>query len=77
MTEKEYWDIIHSEMVDLAKIVMKYSREQLANMLFGVDIDSLHEDMVKHGATRDDFLTVSECIHDISTAYKDDESNEN
>lgn len=68
----DYWNVIHSEMVDLANIVIKYSRGQLTNMLFGVDFDALHEDMVKNGATRDEFRTVAECIHDISTVCRDD-----
>lgn len=68
----KYWDIIHSEMIDLANIVMKYSREQLANMLFGVDFNALHEDMVKNGATQDEIRTVAECIHDISTVCRND-----
>lgn len=66
MDVDKYWDIIHSEMVDLANIIIKYSREQLANMLFVVNFDALHEDMVKRGATKDEIRTVAECINDIS-----------
>ena len=68
----EYLDIMHGEMIYLANIVMKYSREQLANMLFGVDFNALHEDMAKNGATRDEIRTVAECINDISTECRND-----
>lgn len=68
----KYWDIIHSEMIELVSIITKYSREQLANMLVGVDFNALYDDMVKNGATRDELRSMAECIHDISTANQID-----
>lgn len=60
-------EIIYDEMVELAKLVMKYSPSQLAVMLKAIDVNYLQDDMRIYGATKEEIRASSECYHDIQT----------
>ena len=64
-TNKTCAEILYSEMIELAKLVIKYSPSQLFSMIANVDLDSLQYEMGKNGATRDEIRAASECHHDI------------
>ena len=64
-TNKTYAEIITEEMIELAKLVMKYSPSQLAAMVDAVDLDNLQYEMGVYGATKEELRTSSECYHDI------------
>lgn len=64
-------DYCYSEMIDMAVMVMKYSKEQLVKMLSAVDLNALQDDMVKHGATREELQHSSESFHDFAELYGD------
>lgn len=61
--------IIRDEMHELLDLVAKYSSELLTAMLTALDIDTLHENMVERGATREEMLTAAETHHDVTTFY--------
>lgn len=61
--------IIRDEMNELMELVQKYSREQVIKMLSVLDIDTLHENMMKHGATREEMYAAAETHHDVTTFY--------
>lgn len=63
-------EIIHEEMMDLAKLVLKYSQLELSFMIAAVNISSLQYDMERNGATRDEIRTASECHHDIHEWFR-------
>ena len=64
-TDKSCADILNDEMVELAKLVIKYSPSQLFAMITDVDLDNLQYEMELNGATKDEIRTASECHHDI------------
>jgi hypothetical protein len=72
MREKEVtkMDFELSTMIDMAVMIMKYSREQLVEMLSAVDVDALLEDMKKHGATRDELLNMAMAFNDFTESDK-------
>lgn len=57
--------IITEEMIEFAKLVMKYSPSQLVAMVTAVDLDILQYEMETNGATREELMASSECHHDI------------
>lgn len=65
MTNKTCAEILNSEMIELANLVIKYSPSQLFSMISNVDLDNLQYEMERYGATRDEIRTASECHHDI------------
>ena len=64
-SNKTYEEIITGEMIDFAKLVIKYSPSQLAAMATAVDLDNLQLEMGLRGATREEIRTSSELHHDI------------
>lgn len=64
-SNKTHEEIITEEMIEFAKLVMKYSPSQLVAMVTAVDLDNLQYDMVTNGATREELRASSECHHDI------------
>lgn len=64
-TSKTFEEIITEEMIEFAKLVMKYSPSQLVAMVTAVDLDNLQYEMATNGATRDELRASSECHHDI------------
>lgn len=64
-SNKNYAEIITGEMIELAKLVMKYSPSQLAAMVAAVDLDNLQYEMDVNGATEEEIRTSSEYHHDI------------
>lgn len=64
-TNKTCAEILNSEMIELANLVIKYSPSQLFSMIANVDLDNLQYEMEKNGATRDEIRAASECHHDI------------
>lgn len=66
MTNKKFEEIINEEMIEFAKLVMKYSPSQLVAMVTAVDLDNLQYEMETRGATKEELRASSECHHDIS-----------
>lgn len=66
LSNKSCAEILNEEMIELAKLVIKYSPSQLFAMISEVDIDNLQYEMEVNGATRDEIRTASECHHDIN-----------
>ena len=64
-TNKHYAEVITEEMIDFAKLVMKYSPSQLVAMVTAVDLDNLQYEMGANGATKEEIRMSSECHHDI------------
>ena len=62
---KKFEEIVHEEMIDFAKLVIKYSPSQLVAMVTAVDLDNLQYEMETRGATKEDIRMSSECHHDI------------
>ena len=58
-------EIITEEMIEFAKLVMKYSPSQLVAMVTAVDLDNLQYEMETNGATKEELMASSECHHDI------------
>ena len=54
---------------EFVEMVAKYSPEQLAKMAIVVNIKDLQSDMIKHGATEEEFLTSSELWYDVNASY--------
>lgn len=50
-----YEELITDDMMAIAKLVMKYSPNQLALMIAAVDLDKLQYDMRVNGAMKDEF----------------------
>ena len=61
--------IIQDELNELMQLVQKYSPEQVAKMLSVLDINTLHENMMKRGATREEIHLASMTHHDVTTFY--------
>ena len=61
--------IAMAEMHDLIKLAMKYSPKQIARMAFAIEIEDLQNDMIKHGATKDEIRAASELEHDVNELY--------
>lgn len=61
-TDKTFEEIINEEMIEFANLVIKYSPSQLVAMVTAVDLDNLQYEMVKNGATADEFRASSECV---------------
>lgn len=57
--------IIYGEMVDLNKLVCKYSFEQLKTIISNLDIDKLQNDMIIHGATKEELQVSAETFNDV------------
>lgn len=64
-SNKDYTENITGEMIELAKLVMKYSPSQLAAMVASVDLDNLQCEMGANGATEEEIRTSSEYHHHI------------
>ena len=64
-TDKTFEEIINEEMIEFAKLVIKYSPSQLVAMVNVVDLDNLQYEMGANGATREELRASSECHHDI------------
>ena len=62
-------NIICKEMHELMELVVKYSGHQFAAMLLELNIDTLHKDMAKRGATQEEMMTAAETFHDVRTFY--------
>ena len=62
---KTFEEIMTEEMVEFAKLVVKYSPSQLVAMVTAVDLDNLQYEMETRGATEEEIRTSSECHHDI------------
>ena len=69
-SNKSYEEIISSVMIELAKLVMKYSPSQLVAMVDAVDLDNLQYEMAERGATCEELRVSSECYHDFREMMK-------
>lgn len=65
-TDKTNAEILSEEMMDFAKLVMKYSPRSFVRMITAVDIDHLRYQMITNGATKEELRTVAECFHDLN-----------
>lgn len=65
-------EYLYRESLEMAKLVMKYSKRQLINMVDAVDVVELQQDMAKNGATKEEILHTSESFHDILTILHGD-----
>ena len=61
--------IIRDEFSELMELVQKYSPEQIAKMLSVLNINRLHDNMMKRGATRGELQLASMIHHDVTTFY--------
>ena len=69
-SDKTYAENITEEMIEIAKLVIKYSPSQLAAMIFAVDLDNLQYEMGENGATKEEIRTSSDCYHDIQSMFE-------
>lgn len=55
----------HDNMIEMANIVMKYSKEQLGEMLYAVNLDELQDDMIRNGATKEELRKSSKLFFEF------------
>lgn len=55
----------YNEMIEMANIVMRYSQEQLKDMLSAVSLDVLQDDMIRNGATKEELNRSSNLFFDF------------
>ena len=58
-------EFTHDDMIEMANIVMKYSKEQLGEMLYAVNLDELQDDMIRNGATKEELKRSSNLFFDF------------
>lgn len=70
-SNKPLKDIAIEEFREFVEMVTKYSPEQLAKMAIVVNINSLQEDMIMHGATEEELLASSELWYGVNATYSE------